>query len=122
MEVLGNIALAQSSEETAVSVWRDALDYIENMGFVSRQTDIVLKLADLRLDRNELAEVEPLIGYLIEQSDSIASVRAQARHSSLRGDVARAVERLELAQGAAGEDWTDTDTQLLTQYRAASGN
>ncbi len=120
MEVLGNIAVEQGEPDRAAEHWQDALDHIDQSGFLARKDDIVLKLADLHLDRNEAEAVEPLIGYLIEHDESPASVRTQARYAFLRGDVPRAVTLMESAELLAGDAWRDVDAALLAEYREAA--
>lgn len=120
MEVLGNIAIEQDAPERAAVHWQAALEHIDRTGFPARKDDIVLKLADVHLDRNEADAVEPLIGYLIEHDESPASVRTQARYAFLRGDVSRAVELMESAEALAGDAWRDADAALLAEYREAA--
>ena len=120
MEVLGSIAVEQNAPEQAIAHWQDAIEHIDETGFLARKDDIVLKLADLHLDRNEADAVEPLIGYLIEHDESPASVRTQARYAYLRGDTTRAVELMESAEALAGDAWRDEDAALLTEYREAA--
>ncbi len=120
MEVLGNIAIEQDAPDRAAVHWQNALEHIDQTGFLARKDDIVLKLADLYLDRDDADAVEPLIGYLIEHDESPASVRTQARYAFLRGDVARAVALMEFAEELAGDTWRDVDAALLAEYREAA--
>lgn len=122
MEVLGNIAVEQAAPDRAVEHWQAALQHIDTTGFLARKDDIVLKLADLHLGRDEADAVEPLIGYLIEHDESPASVRTQARYAFLRGDLARAIALMESAEQLAGDAWRDADAALLAEYRAAAEN
>ena len=120
LEVLGNIAIEREAPARAAAHWQDALEHIDRTGFLERKGDIVLKLADVYLDRGDADAVEPLIGYLIEFDDSAVSTQTQARYAFLRGDVSRAVELMEAAERLAGDAWGDSDAELLTSYREAA--
>ena len=78
---------------------------------------VTVKLANLLLDKHDLAAAEPLIGNLIESGDSASALRVRARYAHLQGDDSRAAELLDSLKSTYIEDWTDEDTATLALYR-----
>lgn len=120
MELAGDIALRQSDVERAISAYERALSYIDESGFVSRETRIVSKLVNAHLDNGDLVATEPLIGYLIEQGDTSESLKLRARYAFIQGDFERSIELQESARLAADGDWSENDEKTLTEYRRQS--
>ncbi len=119
LELNGDIARQQADLAAAAAAYQDALDYIDRTGFVERKTDIVIKLATLLLEEDDLASSEPLVGYLIEQGDTADGLRIRARYASQSGDVERSIALMESIQSLAAGDWTETDQATLLKYREA---
>lgn len=123
MEVAGGIAMDQADVERAISYYEQALRYIDESGFVARETRIVSKLANAHMDKGDVAATEALIGYMIEQGDTSESLKLRARYAFVQGDIERSIELQESARLAAGRDWSDNDEETLAQYHeAASAN
>ncbi|MCH9694107.1 MAG: tetratricopeptide repeat protein [Gammaproteobacteria bacterium] len=120
MELLGDIARERGDSEKAVSAYRDALEHIEETGFVSREGRLVRKLAHVFLDERNLAEAEPLIGYMIEQGDTAESLKLRARYAFVKDDAGRSIELQEAARDAAPDDWSEHDAETLTRYYDAA--
>ena len=121
MELEGDIRIAQSDPERAISAYNDALDYIDESGFVSRKIGIVTKLAYVLLDQNDLEAVDPLIGYMIEQGNESASLKVRAHSAFVQGEIEQSVSLLESARSTAEDDWTEADEVRLAEYREALG-
>lgn len=117
MELAGDIALRQSDVERAISAYERALSYIDESGFVSRETRIVSKLVNAHLDNGDLVATEALIGYLIEQGDTSESLKLRARYAFVKGNVERSIELQEAARQVADGDWSESDEKTLAQYR-----
>lgn len=122
MELHGDIAYLQSDSVRAASAYRDALSYIDESGFVGGKTRIVTKLANRLLDQQDVAATEPLIGYIVEQADTLATLKLRARFAFSVGEAGRSVELQEMAQAIAADDWSDKDEQTLARYRAATSD
>ncbi len=122
MELAGDIALRQSDVERAISSYERAISYIDESGFISRETRIVNKLVNAHLDNGDFVATEPLIGYLIEQGDTSESLKLRARYAFVQGDVERSIELQESARQAADGDWSENDEETLVQYREAVRN
>ena len=119
MELSGDLALKQSNPERAISDYNDALNYIEETGFVARKMGIVTKLAHTLLEQGNLEAADPLIGYMIEQGDISGSLKVRAHYAFVQGEIERSVELLESAESNAKDEWTDADAETLAQYREA---
>jgi DNA-binding winged helix-turn-helix (wHTH) protein/tetratricopeptide (TPR) repeat protein len=122
MELRGDIARQQGAPARAIDAYQQAIQQIDETGFVINQTRVTVKLANLLLDEEELAEAEPLIGKLIEIQDSSSALRVRARYSHLQGDTARATELMELLKETFADDWSEQDAILYDQYRNGSAN
>jgi tetratricopeptide (TPR) repeat protein len=121
MELGGDIAAKQGNSGRAIDAYEDTLRYIDETGFVVTRNRVTVKLANLLLDENKLAEAEPLIGYLIESGDSPSAFRVRARYAHLIGDTARAAELMELLRKTFADDWTEADAEVLERYRGSVG-
>lgn len=117
MELRGDIARDQSDTTSSITAYQQALDHIEETGFVSRRIRIVRKLANAHLDIENLAAVEPLIGIMIEEGEATGSLILRARYAFVRGDNEQALALMESAKEAAGEDWTGSSEEVLAGYR-----
>ena len=117
LELDGDIALRRADRAAAAAAYQEALDHIDQTGFVQRKTDVVVKLADVLLDDGDLAASEPLVGYLIEQGDVADGLRVRARYAFETGDVERSIALLQTVQSLG--DWTDADQAALLAYREA---
>ena len=122
MQLAGDIARGQSDAERAISAYEDALQHIDETGFVAEETRVVAKLAHVLLDQHDFAAVEPLIGRMIEQGDETASLKLRARYAFLQGDVARAVTLQESARTASQGEWSDADERTLLDYQQAESD
>ena len=120
LELIGDIARAQGDAAGAIAAYREAIAAIDDGGFVSRRADITIKLAHKLLDEQDLTAVEPLIGFLIEQGNTSASLKLRARYAAANGDTRRARTLMESAQSMSEGDWTEQDTLALAGYREAS--
>ncbi len=121
LELSGDIAAGQADTAAAIAAYRDAVAYIDQTGFVERKTDIVVKLVTALLAQGDLVASEPLVGYLIEQGNTAASLRARADYAFQAGDVERAIRNLESVRAADASGWSDADEARLADYRAALG-
>jgi len=119
-ELRGDIAKMQGNIPAAITSYQQALQHIDETGFVSRKTRMTIRLANLFLDQNDLATAEPLLGYLIESGDSAAALRVRARYAFLKNDPARAEELLVSIQSTSPDNWTDADDGTLEKYREVS--
>ncbi|MEO0996627.1 MAG: tetratricopeptide repeat protein [Pseudomonadota bacterium] len=119
LELIGDIAGGQANAATAIAAYRDAVTYIDQTGFVGRKTDIVVKLVTALLEQGDLVASEPLVGYLIEQGNTAASLRARADYAFRTGDIERAVRNLEAVRAADASSWSEADEVRLADYRAA---
>lgn len=119
LELSADIAGRQLDIAAATASYREALDYIDRTGFMQRKPDIVIKLATLLLDQNDLEDSEPLIGYLIEQEATAHALRVRARFAYQSGDLERSIELLEAIRSQHENDWTDADVATLHTYRNA---
>lgn len=119
-ELRADIAKIQEDVPAAIDYYQQTLQQIEETGFVSRKARVTIKLANLLLDHNDLAAAEPLLGYLIGAGDSANALRVRARYSFLKGDTTRAIELLESIQASLPGDWSEEDTETLSEYRRAS--
>jgi len=117
MQLAGDIAHKQLDNELAISAYEDALQHIDETGFVAERSRVIVKLAHLYLDQQDFAAVEPLIGRMIEQGDESASLKLRARYAFLQGDAARAVTLQESARTASQGEWSETDERTLLDYR-----
>ena len=118
MELQGDIAREQSDTTSSIAAYQQALKHIEDTGFVSRKVGIVRKLANVHLDVENLAAVEPLIGLMIEEGETTESLILRARYASVKGDSEQALALMESAKAAAGDDWSEASEELLAAYRA----
>ena len=119
MELSGDIALEEADLTRAVAAYRDALDYIETTGFVSRKAGIVSKLAHALMDQHDMEAAAALIGYMIEQGNTTDSLKLRARYAFVQGDFPRSVTLQESAQSLAADDWSEADAETLAHYRQA---
>ena len=117
MQLAGDIAHKQSDNELAISAYEDALQHIDETGFVAERSRVIVKLAHLYLDQQDFAAVEPLIGRMIEQGDESASLKLRARYAFQQGDAVRAVTLQESARTASQGEWSETDERTLLDYR-----
>lgn len=117
MELQGDIAREQSDTAASIVAYQQALQHIEDTGFVSRKIQIVGKLANAYLDVENLAAVEPLIGLMIEEGETTESLILRARYASVKGDSEQALALMESAKVEAGEDWSESSEELLAGYR-----
>ena len=122
MELRADINMQQADADGAIADYRATLKRIDESGFVVTRERVALKLANLLLDRNELAAAEPVIGSLIDSGDSADSLRVRARFAYLNGDVSRSVEILETLKTDYEEHWNDADDAVLGTYSAALGD
>jgi tetratricopeptide (TPR) repeat protein len=116
-ELQGDIAREQSDTDLSIAAYHQALKHIEESGFVSRKIRIVRKLANVYLDVENLAAVEPLIGIMIEEGKTTESLILRARYASVKGDSEQALALMESAKEAAGEDWSESSEEVLAGYR-----
>jgi DNA-binding winged helix-turn-helix (wHTH) protein/tetratricopeptide (TPR) repeat protein len=117
MQLEGDIARKQLDAERAISAYEDALQHIDETGFVAERSRVITKLANVFLDQQDFAAVEPLIGRMIEQGDESASLKLRARYAFLQGEVERAVTLQESARTASPDDWSDADETILLDYQ-----
>jgi DNA-binding winged helix-turn-helix (wHTH) protein/tetratricopeptide (TPR) repeat protein len=120
LELRGDIALQQANLPAATLAYRNALDYVDESGFIAAKTRLVVKLANCLLDQRDSAATEPLLGYVVEQDDTVETLRLRARFAYQAGDAARAVELLDTARQLPAADWSDDDAQTLARYRQAA--
>ena len=117
MELQGDIAREQSETAASIAAYQQALQHIDDTGFVSRKIRIVRKLANVHLDVENFAAVEPLIGIMIEEGETTESLILRARYAFVKGDNEQALALMESAKEAAGEDWSESREELLAGYR-----
>ena len=119
MELRGDIRRQRTDDDGATVVYGETRARLDATGFVVTRKRVAVKLANLLLDRNELAAAESVIGSLIDEGDSPDALRLRARLSHLQGDAAKSVVLLETLKAGYPADWTDGDTASLEVYRAA---
>ncbi len=117
MQLAGDIARKQLDTERAISAYEEALQHVDDTGFVAERSRVITKLANVFLDQQDFAAVEPLIGRMIEQGSESASLKLRARYAFLQGDVTRAVTLQELARSASKDDWSEADESTLLEYQ-----
>ena len=122
MELKGDIAHLNSELSAATTAYEEALRYIDESGFVGHRTRLLTKLANRLLDQEDIARAEPLIGYIVDQPDTIETLKLRARFAFMSHDVGRSVELQEMAKVIAAENWTKVDEQTLVQYKEAASN
>ena len=119
MELSGDLSLARSQPERAISDYNDALNYIDRTGFVEKKMEIAMKLSHTLLDQKNFDATDPLIGYMIEQGNTSGSLKVRAHYAFEQGEIEESVALLESAQSTAADDWSDSDATTLAQYREA---
>ncbi len=119
MMLSGDIASTEGDSLRATSSYREALQHMDQSGFVARKTDTVIKLANVLMDQDDLAGAQALIGYLIEEGNTAASLKLRARHAFMQGEVERAVSLQESALSLAADGWSETDAETLARYQEA---
>jgi tetratricopeptide (TPR) repeat protein len=117
MELRGDIAREQSDTASSIAAYQQALQHIEDTGFVSRKIDIIRKLANVHLDVENFAAVEPLIGIMIEEGETTESLILRARFAFVKGDNEQALALMESAKESAGEYWSESSEEVLAGYR-----
>ncbi len=117
MDYSGDLALKQNRAAEAELHYEEAIGKMDASGFTARRTDVVTKLATLRLDRGDTAAVEPLLGYLVEQAAGARTLKLEARYAFAMGDSERAVELMENAKAEAGTAWSVEDERTLAGFR-----
>jgi DNA-binding winged helix-turn-helix (wHTH) protein/tetratricopeptide (TPR) repeat protein len=118
LELLGDIALARGDSESAAAEYEAALARVRGASWGAKETTLLGKLAEVRLEAGDLAAAAPLVGALKGQQPTVQSLRAQARFARAEGDNARAVQLLEQARELAGEAWNEEGENLLATWRA----
>jgi DNA-binding winged helix-turn-helix (wHTH) protein/tetratricopeptide (TPR) repeat protein len=121
MVLSGDIASADADPERAITSYRDALEHMDQSGFVARKASTVIKLANVLMDQGDLAGAQALIGYLIEAGNTAASLKLRARYAFMQGESERAVSLQKSALSLAEDGWSDADAATLAMYQAALG-
>ena len=116
MELGGDIALRQDDTAGAIDAYEQALNLIDETGFVVTKYRVAVKLANVFLDTEDIAAAEPLVGSLIESGETPGVLRLRARYAHLRGDADRAVELMETLKSTFADNWTEADAAALDQY------
>ena len=117
LELLGDIAHADGENAAAEQEWLEALDRVRSAGWGGKENELLVKLADLKLDLADLEAAAPLIGALSGQEANPRSLGVQARYAWARGERERAIDLMEAARKQAGEAWTPENEALLAGYR-----
>lgn len=117
MDYAGDIAVLRNDPALATRYFERALEHIDETGFEGKKTDIAVKLAHLYLDAGEVAQTEALLGFIVEQDDSPATLKLMARYAFLNGDRARSIELMETAKTLAEGSWSSTDADTLASYQ-----
>jgi Tfp pilus assembly protein PilF len=118
LELLGDIERAQGDAEAAAAEYETALGRVRAAGWGGKENDLLVKLAELRLDQGDTEAAAPLVGALAGQAPNPRSLEVQARFAMVRGDRDRAVQLMEEARDLAGEAWTPESEALLRDFRA----
>lgn len=117
LELQGDIAVERDDPEGAMTHFVESLDRVREMSWTSKETDLAIKLATTYLDQGRVADAEPLLGFLDQQPDSLASLRLAARFASLRNDPATAARLMDKAMSLDDPRWSDRDEETLIAYR-----
>ena len=117
MKYAGDVAVLQGDKAEGVRRYEQALAHIDTTGFTSDKTTIAIKLANLFLDRGDVAAAEPHLGYVIEQEPTVEILRLRARHAHTTGGKTQSISLMEAAQDLAKESWTESDAETLARYR-----
>lgn len=119
MQYAGDIAIMQGKPDTAIAWFARALTMIDNTGFTANKEQISIDLTQLYLDQNNTSDAEPLLGYIMVQDPTPASLKVQARFAYVKKDYERAVNLMSSAKDLAKSDWSPEDSQILTRYQQA---
>jgi hypothetical protein len=76
-----------------------------------------IKLATAHVESGQLAQAEPLMGFLGNQRESYDLAKLRAAFALARGDRAAAVSAMERAHALAGQRWSAHDQDRLAAYR-----
>jgi DNA-binding winged helix-turn-helix (wHTH) protein/tetratricopeptide (TPR) repeat protein len=112
LEMLGDAARARDDVALAEARYREALDTVRSLSWEGKESEIALKLAELYLERDGLADAEPLVGIVSRQPPALAGLRLQARFAQARGDLATAMRLMEQARGLGDMRWSEQDEAL----------
>lgn len=119
LELRADVALAGGDIEDAAGRYAAALTRVQAMSWSGKETELATKLASVHLDRNDPASAEPLVGALLSQPQTAATLRVRARYAFTTDTVTEAVRLMEQARAAAGDLWAAADEEQLQAYQAA---
>lgn len=119
LELRADVALAGGDIEDAAGRYAAALTRVQAMSWSGKETELATKLASVHLDRNDPAAAEPLVGALLSQPQTAATLRVRARYAFTTDTATEAVRLMEQARAAAGDLWAASDEEQLQVYQAA---
>ncbi|MEL7024987.1 MAG: tetratricopeptide repeat protein [Pseudomonadota bacterium] len=83
MSYAGDLALQREQTSSASSWYRRAFDYAGETGLSGEKIDIAIKLANVHLDLGQPNDVEPLLGFLVEQESTAEIEAVKSRYQAL---------------------------------------
>jgi len=116
LELLGDIATKGGDSEQAGERYQQALALLEPLSWDSKETEIAVKLAEIRVADDSLDAAEPLVGLLSQRPESLASLRLRAHYAAARGDTATAADLMQRGRRLGDSRWTDEDERDLALY------
>jgi DNA-binding winged helix-turn-helix (wHTH) protein/tetratricopeptide (TPR) repeat protein len=112
LELLGDAALARDDWPLAEARLREALDAVRVLSWDAKESELATKLAERYLDRDALAEAEPLVGLVSRHPSGLRGLRLQARFALARGDAVAAARFVEQARALGDRRWSEQDEAL----------
>ncbi|MEO1134291.1 MAG: tetratricopeptide repeat protein, partial [Cyanobacteria bacterium J06639_1] len=83
MRYSGDLALQQDDATTAANWYTRAIEHADQTGLAGEKIDIAVKLANVYLDLERAEDVEPLLGFLIEQESTADIEAVKSRYQTL---------------------------------------
>jgi DNA-binding winged helix-turn-helix (wHTH) protein/tetratricopeptide (TPR) repeat protein len=116
--LIGEIDLARTSWNNAITSFDEALDIATRLGDASLTFPIRASLARAWLELGDTDAAGPLLeAATLERPEHTAVYRLQARMAWELGDAHKAAELMARARNSAGESWSDDDQAALERYR-----
>lgn len=118
--LLGDVALARGDRDEWQREYAAALDRARQLGQSGDATRAGIKLATAHVESGQVAQAEPLMGFLGNQPESYDLAKLRAVFAFARGDRAAAVSAMQRAHALAGQRWSAHDQDRLAAYRGTT--
>lgn len=120
LEKSGDVSKHELNLEEARRAYADALDYVSQHNFKQRQSSLWVKLGRVYLETDQPELAEPLLGLLLADENTTASLKFHAEYVFYQGDPSQAAELLRQAKTSDEANWSDEDERRLENYLAAA--